>query len=535
MGRCRRSTRSRRCAVEAIELLRVPMRAGHPAAHRRRRARPSATCSSCTCGPPRRRAGPSARSSRSPPTRPSSPTPRCWRCATTSCPRALRRARPATPLALGPLLDAVRGPPDGARRAGAGGARRPAPRRRSLARRRGSAPPPPRCRAGAALGPARRHRRPARRGRRGAGGRRGAAAGEDRPRPRRRAAAGAARPRRRRRHPAGRRQRLLHARTTPSSTHLDDVGLACLEQPLAPDDLLGHARLAARLDTPICLDEPLTSLGAIEAAIALGACEVVCLKPARVGGWIAARAVHDRCAELGVPVWVGGMLETGVGRAANLAVAALPTWPCRRTSTRAVASTPISPTPACPVDGARAGAHRARHRRRPRRARRWPPPRSWEPGRRERAARHPRRRARRRRAHRRRRGAHAERPVAHAVGGARHRDRREVREPAVHRGLQGARRAQQAPDADRGRAAVRRRRHVGRQPRPGGGPPRHPARHRGHHRDAGAHAVREGAAHRGARRPRRAARRRPRPRPPPRRGGWPTRAARSCTPTTTPP
>lgn len=105
---------------------------------------------------------------------------------------------------------------------------------------------------------------------------------------------------------------------------LDGVGLACLEQPLHPTDLLGHARLAERLVTPICLDEPLTSLGAIEAAVALGACEVVCLKPARVGGWVAARAVHDRCAELGVPLWVGGMLETGVGRAANLAVAALP-------------------------------------------------------------------------------------------------------------------------------------------------------------------------------------------------------------------
>src|SRR5690606_22156927 len=68
----------------------------------------------------------------------------------------------------------------------------------------------------------------------------------------------------------------------------------------------------------------LTSLGAIEAAVALGACEVVCLKPARVGGWIEARRVHDRCIELGLPFWIGGMLETGVGRAANLAVAALP-------------------------------------------------------------------------------------------------------------------------------------------------------------------------------------------------------------------
>jgi len=110
----------------------------------------------------------------------------------------------------------------------------------------------------------------------------------------------------------------------PELAQLDGVGLACLEQPLDPSDLVGHAALAQRLRTPICLDEPLTSLGAVEAAIALGACEVVCLKPARVGGWINARAVHDRCVELGVPVWVGGMLETGVGRAANLAVAALP-------------------------------------------------------------------------------------------------------------------------------------------------------------------------------------------------------------------
>jgi O-succinylbenzoate synthase len=105
---------------------------------------------------------------------------------------------------------------------------------------------------------------------------------------------------------------------------LDDVGLACLEQPHAPDDLVAHARLATRLTTPICLDEPITSIGALEAAVALGACGILCLKPARVGGWIAARAIHARCVELGLPVWVGGMLETGVGRAANLAVAGLP-------------------------------------------------------------------------------------------------------------------------------------------------------------------------------------------------------------------
>jgi O-succinylbenzoate synthase len=104
---------------------------------------------------------------------------------------------------------------------------------------------------------------------------------------------------------------------------LDAVGLACLEQPLAPEDLVGHARLVERLATPICLDESLTSLGALEAAVALGACEVVCLKPGRVGGWIAARAVYERCIALGLPVWVGGMLETGNGRSANLALAGM--------------------------------------------------------------------------------------------------------------------------------------------------------------------------------------------------------------------
>jgi o-succinylbenzoate synthase len=105
---------------------------------------------------------------------------------------------------------------------------------------------------------------------------------------------------------------------------VDELGLTCLEQPLAPDDLLGTARLAERMTTPICLDEPITSLDALEAAVALGACEVLCLKPGRVGGWLAARRIHHRCAELDLPVWVGGMLETGVGRAANLALAALP-------------------------------------------------------------------------------------------------------------------------------------------------------------------------------------------------------------------
>jgi O-succinylbenzoate synthase len=102
----------------------------------------------------------------------------------------------------------------------------------------------------------------------------------------------------------------------------EDAGLSCLEQPLDPADLLGHARLAGRLATPICLDEPLTSIGALEAAVALGACEVACLKPGRVGGWPEALRFARVANQLGVPVWIGGMLETAIGRAANAALAA---------------------------------------------------------------------------------------------------------------------------------------------------------------------------------------------------------------------
>jgi O-succinylbenzoate synthase len=105
---------------------------------------------------------------------------------------------------------------------------------------------------------------------------------------------------------------------------LDDFGLLLIEQPLAEDDLRGHAELARRLTTPICLDESITSARDAATAIALGACDVINIKPARVGGYLEARRVHDVSAAAGVPVWCGGMLETGVGRAGNLALAALP-------------------------------------------------------------------------------------------------------------------------------------------------------------------------------------------------------------------
>ncbi|NUW34663.1 o-succinylbenzoate synthase [Nonomuraea sp. SMC257] len=105
---------------------------------------------------------------------------------------------------------------------------------------------------------------------------------------------------------------------------LDAYGLALLEQPFAPDDLHGHARLAARMDTPICLDESITSARAATAAIRARACSVINIKPGRVGGYLEARRIHDLARAADVPVWCGGMLETGLGRAANLALASLP-------------------------------------------------------------------------------------------------------------------------------------------------------------------------------------------------------------------
>jgi len=105
---------------------------------------------------------------------------------------------------------------------------------------------------------------------------------------------------------------------------LDRFGLTLIEQPFAPDDLATHAALAARMDTPICLDESITSTRDAMTAVRQGACSIINIKPGRVGGYFEARRIHDLCFASGVPVWCGGMLETGLGRAANLALAALP-------------------------------------------------------------------------------------------------------------------------------------------------------------------------------------------------------------------
>jgi O-succinylbenzoate synthase len=105
---------------------------------------------------------------------------------------------------------------------------------------------------------------------------------------------------------------------------LDELDLMMIEQPLAHDDIRDHARLQERLTTPVCLDESIRSAADARLALELGACRIINIKPGRVGGFGESRAIHDLCREAGVAVWCGGMLESGVGRAHNVALATLP-------------------------------------------------------------------------------------------------------------------------------------------------------------------------------------------------------------------
>jgi o-succinylbenzoate synthase len=105
---------------------------------------------------------------------------------------------------------------------------------------------------------------------------------------------------------------------------MDAERLLMVEQPLHHEDLLQHARLQALVSTDLCLDESIRSAADATAALELGACRIVNIKQGRVGGVLEAKRIHDLCAARGVPVWCGGMLETGIGRALNLALAALP-------------------------------------------------------------------------------------------------------------------------------------------------------------------------------------------------------------------
>jgi O-succinylbenzoate synthase len=107
---------------------------------------------------------------------------------------------------------------------------------------------------------------------------------------------------------------------------LDSLGLIMIEQPLGQDDLVRHAELQRRLKTPICLDESITSLDRAEDMITLGSGRIVNIKPGRVGGFTVSRAIHNLCERHGIPVWCGGMLESGVGRAYNVALASLPNF-----------------------------------------------------------------------------------------------------------------------------------------------------------------------------------------------------------------
>ena len=107
---------------------------------------------------------------------------------------------------------------------------------------------------------------------------------------------------------------------------LDDLGLVMIEQPLAWDDVVKHAELQKLLKTPVCLDESITGVDKAEDMIALGSGRIINIKPGRVGGFSESKAIHDLCDREGIPVWCGGMLESGVGRAYNVALASLPNF-----------------------------------------------------------------------------------------------------------------------------------------------------------------------------------------------------------------
>lgn len=107
---------------------------------------------------------------------------------------------------------------------------------------------------------------------------------------------------------------------------LDAFDLIMLEQPLGRDDLIRHAELQRRMQTPICLDESITDVDRAEDMIALGSGRIINIKPGRVGGFAVSKRIHDVCSRNGIPVWCGGMLESGVGRAYNVALASLPNF-----------------------------------------------------------------------------------------------------------------------------------------------------------------------------------------------------------------
>ncbi len=110
---------------------------------------------------------------------------------------------------------------------------------------------------------------------------------------------------------------------SPVFRALDGYNLLLIEQPLSYDDIYEHSKLQRELKTPICLDESIHSLADAEAALELESCRVINIKPGRVGGYTESKRIHDLCASKHIPVWHGGMLESGIGRAGNVALASL--------------------------------------------------------------------------------------------------------------------------------------------------------------------------------------------------------------------
>jgi O-succinylbenzoate synthase len=112
----------------------------------------------------------------------------------------------------------------------------------------------------------------------------------------------------------------------PLLKQLEGFYLMMIEQPLGWDDLYSHVELQKKLDTPICLDECIHTEEQARAAVELGACKIINIKLGRVGGYTVARRIHDLCQRHGLPVWCGGMLESGIGRAHNIALSTLPNF-----------------------------------------------------------------------------------------------------------------------------------------------------------------------------------------------------------------
>ena len=112
----------------------------------------------------------------------------------------------------------------------------------------------------------------------------------------------------------------------PLLKQMEGFYLMMIEQPLGWDDLYGHVELQKKLDTPICLDECIHTEEQARAAVILGACKIINIKLGRVGGHTVARRIHDLCQQNGIPVWCGGMLESGIGRAHNIALSTLPNF-----------------------------------------------------------------------------------------------------------------------------------------------------------------------------------------------------------------